>query len=489
MTSPARADRLRGDEVSERDRARGTADPFRGTAVSFAGTAVSFGGTDVSFEGTAAPFEGTAVSFEGTAVSFGGTDAPFGGTDAPFGGTDAPFGGTAAPFGGTAAPFGGTGAPFEGTAAPFGGPGCPRWNRAGKSAKDRGEPPTRSLSCADPCCPPCFSTLSLAACKAGDLPISPEPAREAAPAPGGPDVNLPRPASGVLPPGAADKVLAVGAQPIVKVLDQGAEPRSDLSYALVKGTSQKMVMAMDMAVGVKTKGQTMPQTPMPRMTMTFDTSATDKNGAGEFRIDSHLIATSVDPSGGQQEQMARALRPQIDAMKGLGMAYWVSPKGRVHDVKLDMPPSVPAAAQQIMNGMSQSFESMVTPLPANPVGVGARWQVVSRLNTGGADILQSAIYTLKARAGNRATLDVTILQLAANDTIHTAQMPAGMSAKVRSFNSGGSGTTQVDLKSVAPESGTMSLRTGMNISVQGAGAGAGDDSTVDTTTTVQVSRP
>ena len=84
---------------------------------------------------------------------------------------------------------------------------------------------------------------------------------------------------------------------------------------------------------------------------------------------------------------------------------------------------------------------------------------------------------------------MVLLQLAAGDTIHTAQMPAGMSAKVRTFTSGGTGTTVVDAKSVAPESGTMTLKTTMDISVQGTGAGAGEDSTVETTTTVQVTRP
>lgn len=332
--------------------------------------------------------------------------------------------------------------------------------------------------------------LPLCACTTLDVPIGPDPDRsvseERRPA-GNPEVSIPKPASGVLSPGVADKVLPVGQPPIVRLLEPGAEPRSDLSYTLVKGTSQKMAMAMDMAVGLKTKGQSAPSMPMPRMTMTFDTTTADKNGAGEFKIDSRLVATSVDPSGGQQEQMARALRPQIEAMKGLGMTYWVNPRGNVRDVKLDVPPSVPAAAQQIMNGMSHSFESMVTPLPQEPVGVGARWQVVSRLNTGGADILQSAIYTLKSRSGQRASLDVTVLQLAANDTIRTPQMPAGMSAKIKTFSSTGSGTSQLDVKSVAPEGGTMSLKTTMEISVQGAGAG--EDSTVETATTVQVSRP
>ena len=334
--------------------------------------------------------------------------------------------------------------------------------------------------------------LPLAACTTIDVPIAPEADRpfveERRPA-ANPEVTIPHPANGVLPPGAADKVLAQGQPPIVKLLEAGAEPRSDLSYTLAKGASPKMAMAMDMAVSVKTKGQSAPQMPMPRMTMIFDTSVADKSTAGEFKIDSRLSATSVDPSGAQQEQMAKALRPQIDALKGLGMTYWMNPKGHVHDVKLDIPPTVPPAAQQIMGGMTQSFESMVTPLPSEAVGEGARWQVVSRINTGGADILQSAIYTLKSRSGPQATLGVALIQLAANDVIHTAQMPAGMSAKVRSFTSTGNGTTNVDLKNVAPMNSTMTLNTGMTIAVMGAGAAAGDESTVETATTVQVTRP
>jgi Family of unknown function (DUF6263) len=340
--------------------------------------------------------------------------------------------------------------------------------------------------------------LPLVACASRDVSITPEPERpvQEAPAPrqaGGTQVSLPPATNGVLAPGAADGVLAQGSAPIVKLLDAGAAPQTDLSYALTKGTSQKVAMLMDMAVSLKSGGQSVPQTPVPRMTMTFDTQTADRNAAGEFKIDSRLTAASVDANGAQQEQMAHALRPQVEAMKGLGLIYWVDPKGHVHDVKLDIPPSVPPSAQQIMGGMSQSFESMVTPLPKEPVGVGARWQVVSRMATGGADILQSAVYTLKSRSDGRATLDVTIVQLAAGDTIHTAQMPAGMSAKVRSFNSAGTGSTQVDLKSVAPEGGTMSLKTGMVITVQGAGPsagpGAGDETTVETTTTVQMTRP
>lgn len=344
--------------------------------------------------------------------------------------------------------------------------------------------------------------LPIVACGRRDVPITAEPlaaVADVAPAPekpvarqGGPtspEQGLPPAKAGVLPAGAADKVLPVGGQPIVKVIEPGAEPRADLSYALTKGAAQKMVMAMDMSMGMRVQGQQVPATALPRMSMGMDAATIDKNAAGEFKIDSHLTTVSVDANGAQQEQLARALRPQLEGMKGLSMAYWVSPKGRVHDVKLGMPPSMPAAAQQLLQGMSQSFESMVTPLPNEPVGVGARWQVISRTASGGADILQSAIYTLKARDGARATLEVKLVQLAANDTIHTAQMPAGMSARIKAFNSSGGGSSILDLKSVAPEGGSMTLKTAMDLAVQGAGPGSGDESSVETNTTVQISRP
>ena len=280
---------------------------------------------------------------------------------------------------------------------------------------------------------PALAFTSVAACGQRGVVITAEPAPRVAdaetaeapalpapPAPplrqGGPpspEQGLPRASNGVLAPGAADKVLPLGGKPIVKLLEPGAEPRSDLSYALTKGASQKMSMGMDMTMGIKTQGQALPPTAIPRMTMVFDATAADKSPAGDVRVDSRLTAVSIDPNGGQQEQMARALRPQVEAMKGLGMAYWVSPKGNVRDVKLDIPATMPAAAQQLLSGMSQSFESMVTPLPAEPVGVGARWQVISRTASGGADLLQSAIYLLKSRSGSRATLEVSLVQLSA----------------------------------------------------------------------------
>jgi len=307
---------------------------------------------------------------------------------------------------------------------------------------------------------------------------------------GGKEIALPKPKNGVLGPGEADKILAVGARPKVSLLEAGAEPRADLSYVLVKGATQKFVMGMDMVMGMTMAGKSLPPTAIPRMNMAVQMTPTDKNAAGEWKIDSKVTSISLDPKGSQQEQMAAAMRPQVEGMKGLGMSYWMDPKGQVRDVKTVVPPGLPASAQQMLSGINQSFESIVAPLPKEPVGVGAKWQVISRVSSSGADLVQAAVYTLKARSGDKITLDVKLTQLAASDTIKAPNMPPGISANLKSFDSTGGGSTQGDVKSGVPGAGKIELKTAMAIAVAGAGgAGAAGDSAVDTKVTITISHP
>jgi hypothetical protein len=100
----------------------------------------------------------------------------------------------------------------------------------------------------------------------------------------------------------------------------------------------------------------------------------------------------------------------------------------------------------------------------------------------GADLLQVATYTLKSRNANKAALDVSTVQYVASDTIKAPGMPANVSAKVKSFSSGGNGSTALDTKSVVPDTGTMAVKTGMTLGMEG------EETTVETTTNVRTGR-
>ncbi|MFO0761105.1 MAG: hypothetical protein U0359_31795 [Byssovorax sp.] len=300
-------------------------------------------------------------------------------------------------------------------------------------------------------------------------------------------VPMPATKSGVLGAGAADKILKVGSPPIVTMLDAGGEPRSDLGYALTKGNTQKLSMGMDMTMAMKMGPKALPPTTIPHMVVLLDMNTADQNGAGEWKIDSKLTSLSIEAKGAADKPVADALRPQLDSLKGLGIGYWVNTRGQVRDTKIDVPASLPGAAQQMIQGMNQSFEAMVVPLPKDAVGTGARWQVVSRLASSGADMLQWATYTLRSRAGSKATIEVNLTQLAASDTIKVPGAPPGTAAMVKDFHSGGSGMQQLDTKVIAPEGGAMQIKTSMTIGVKDGSLD--QETSIDTVTAVQMKRP
>ncbi len=289
-----------------------------------------------------------------------------------------------------------------------------------------------------------------------------------------PEIDIPGTTTGVLAPGVADKIATAGAKPTIRVLDTGSGAKSELVYSLTKGQSRKMAMVMDMAMTIAVMGRNQSVT-IPTMTLVFDITTVDKNAKGEFQVDATVTSTQVDG----HDAIATQLRGEIAKMKGVRMTYWVDPKGYIHDGKVDMPPDMPAQMRQMMGNMTQSLQSLSMPLPSEPIGVGGRWQGVTRISSNGADILQSAVHTLRARTGNTATLDIALRQVAASDTISSG----GVSSKVKQFSSAGEGRVELDLTTGMPNVATMHLKMGMDIDA------AGQSAHMDMSMTIGVKRP
>ena len=311
-------------------------------------------------------------------------------------------------------------------------------------------------------------------------------ASAAAPAASG-AAALPKAESGVLAKGEADKILPAGSPPKVRLLAPGKEPRAPLAYAFTAADQQAMTITLDMQMEMKAGERTLPQTAIPRMAMKMDLRTTEVAPSMDAKVLGELVGIGVEPNGKAQEAIAKAMEPHLTTMKGLSMSYWVSPHGAVRDMTVTLPKDAPAAAQQTLAGMNQSLESMVAPLPHDPVGIGGQWEVVTRVNNAGVDILQYATYTLKSRAAQRASIDVSVRQIAASDQVKVPGMPDGMTATLRAFTSSGAGSSEIDTGHVAPTKGAMKVRSTMTIAVGaalGAVGPAAESITIDSTLSV-----
>ena len=105
-----------------------------------------------------------------------------------------------------------------------------------------------------------------------------------------------------------------------------------------------------------------------------------------------------------------------------------------------------------------------------PVGIGAKWQSLSREDHGGANVMQLAEYTLKERSGTKLTLGYSARQLAAGDQIKLPiAAPEGTTTQLTRFVSTTSGSLVVDTREMAPIKGrsTQDTKVGIDVAQKG----------------------
>ncbi|WP_437518080.1 hypothetical protein [Sorangium sp. So ce1099] len=298
---------------------------------------------------------------------------------------------------------------------------------------------------------------------------------------------LPSEEDGVLNASEANKILPASGKVVVKLLDAGAPPRSDLRYAPTKGQRQKLQVALDLARSMKKAGRSLPDARFPTLIAQIELEPTEQDQEGDWTVNSRLLKLTVESKNGH-EQIAAQVAPSMEALAGQTLVYRVSSKGFVRDVKLSALEGAEPQQRKVLEDMSELLTSMIIRLPDEGVGVGAIWRVLSRTASSGADLLQSATYTLKSRDGDTLAVEVAIEELFASEVIHTPAMPQDYSVLVKRYESTAKGASELDLETLAPRSGSMVHKTSHTLNEQGEGAEPGDELSVETETDVRVSK-
>jgi hypothetical protein len=195
---------------------------------------------------------------------------------------------------------------------------------------------------------------------------------------------------------------------------------------------------------------------VPRMTMTIELKTVDKRGS-DYQFDGKVTEATVDMKGPNAPM--RQVAAEVGKLKGLRMAYWMDPRGYIHDVQVDAPKDLPASMQQTLSSLTQSVQSLVMPLPVEAVGAGARWQALMRTTGNGLDLVQSVWITLQSRTAKTITLDMKLKQLAASDHA-TAN---GIAMTLHSVDSSGTGTIVTNLADAIADRATMNMALAMDI--------------------------
>jgi hypothetical protein len=262
----------------------------------------------------------------------------------------------------------------------------------------------------------------------------------------------------------------VAAEPVLKLIEAGAEPRTALRIAPTAGTSEVATMTMKMTMEMDLQGQKIPVA-MPPFVMKMGIDITEVAASGDFTYKMALKEATVgeDPSGAVNPAVLEQMRGLIGKMQGLGGEATVNARGAVVKSDFVIPPDAPQELKQVMDSLQQSMGQISVPFPEEAVGVGAKWEVTTEVAQGGMKIGMVSKFELKSIEGNVVTIAHEIVQTAGAQVIEGPGMPAGAKATLLNLNGGGRGEGVFKLDGVLPTAFATAMNIALSMEVDAAG--------------------
>lgn len=257
----------------------------------------------------------------------------------------------------------------------------------------------------------------------------------------------------------------VGAPAIVTLSAPGAEPRRALRYSFTKGHQDQMSMTMAMGMAMDMQGMALPSIDLPTAHMKATMTTNDISGTGDASITAVLDGMTWDAGG---DPTILALLQSAGDVKGMTYTVSMNRRGIMGKTDLDLSKIANPQLAQIMGSMSSSLQSLSLPLPEEPVGLGAKWEVRQALSTG-MRMYQRVQAELTAVSDHDCIIKVTVSQMAPPQAVSNPALPAGIQASLDKLEGSGAGTMTIRFDSVVPTS-EISSRTATTMSMD-AGTG------------------
>jgi len=258
----------------------------------------------------------------------------------------------------------------------------------------------------------------------------------------------------------ATPVISVAQEPTtgatVEVLDPGAEPRAALRLTPATGVTGTQVLTMSQSFR-QTGASSASFGPLVLRQVT-DNEIGAIAPDGSFEITQDISSMSLLPAS----KVDRASRRQVEAnlrdLQDLRTAITMTSTGAVTKSSSDIPSELDPTVRQLLSQIQDQAADLATPLPTEPVGVGARWKVTQHLTFYGIDVLQTGTYTLRSHTGSTLELDVEVRQTARRQPADLPGVPSDVDVQVTRWRVNQHGHFTHDLTQPYPVRGQTRLK-------------------------------
>jgi hypothetical protein len=202
----------------------------------------------------------------------------------------------------------------------------------------------------------------------------------------------------------------------VLLLEAGAEPRAPLRYKIAEGTVTKSNMDFTMATLATTNdAAALSVVPGVRLHIVSGPAMTTDDGV---KFDVTIAKAEAAIPQGLDPAVADELRKSAAILDDVGGTVEMNDRGVTLNAELNdraKSPETPLRLLVMIINARTTLSRVV--LPAEPVGLGARWESRKEIELYGFKVQQVDAYTLVERVGDEIKLNVTVTQNALPQTV------------------------------------------------------------------------
>ncbi len=242
------------------------------------------------------------------------------------------------------------------------------------------------------------------------------------------------------------------------LLDPGDEPRRALRYRVDPGLEERVTIDLDQHTSFLDAGESadepdvrIPAWAQPAKVLDVVVKVAEVGSQGDLQVEWRVEKLRFRGAKETPPELLKVLENLSAGYAAFTGTAVLSANGLTREASLSVGPDVSEVQERDMTGLFQGIRSIVVPLPKEPVGPGARWEITETADLMGLRVTHANTVTLVERDadGDEISLDVQVAQTAPRQPL--PPVFGDVEATVTSLHASGSATSHADLTHVVPD--------------------------------------
>ncbi|MDJ0523713.1 MAG: serine/threonine-protein kinase [Planctomycetota bacterium] len=196
------------------------------------------------------------------------------------------------------------------------------------------------------------------------------------------------------------------------LIEQGAEPRRAMRYALTEGSVEHVDVWMRKRMTSLVAEKQAPEWAIPDVRWHLELRVAKVAADGSATLQWSARSVEFEWMEEAPPRLREAMEPFRVQYEKFACEVDLSANGLPRDARLLLPEDVPALSKRELTSMFLSIRSLAIPFPSAPVGVGARWEVTETADMLGLRLTQTMTYELEALEADRTRFTAYAAQTA-----------------------------------------------------------------------------